>query len=54
MAIDPDDDQRHARDQTEYAQKSASGSKPGSVLSAWALILVGIALLLIISGLLVM
>jgi hypothetical protein len=52
MATEPDDDQRHAQDLTEYAPKTASGSKPGSVLSAWSLVLGGIALLLIISGLL--
>jgi hypothetical protein len=54
MATDPprDDDQRQAHDQTEYAPKSASGSKPGFVLSAWALAVGAVALVIVISGLL--
>jgi hypothetical protein len=54
MAIDPQqgDEQRQAHDQTEYAPKSASGSKPGFALSAWALALGAVALVIIISGLL--
>lgn len=47
------DDQRHANDQTEYASKTASGSKPGFVLSAWALSIGALALMIIISSLLV-
>lgn len=55
MAIDPEqgDDHRQANDQTEYAPKSAAGSKPGFALSAWALALGAVALVIIISGLLV-
>ena len=37
---------------TEYASQSASGAKPGFVLSAWSLILGGVFLLLILGGLL--
>lgn len=54
MPIDPSDDQRQVSNQNEYAVKTGSGSKPGFVLSAWALALGAVALVIIISGLLVL
>ncbi|MDH4441058.1 MAG: hypothetical protein QE284_11795 [Rhizobium sp.] len=53
MATEPagegQDEERH---DTDYAPKSTGGSKPGYVLSAWSLVMGAAALVLVISGLL--
>ncbi len=53
MATDPGEGPRPNQHDTEYAPTSASGSKPGFVLSAWSLALGAAALVIIISGLLI-
>ncbi|RKE85042.1 MULTISPECIES: hypothetical protein [Rhizobium] len=53
MATEPENGETQRPRDTDYAAQSDSGAKPGFVLSAWSLVLGGIALLLIISSLLV-
>jgi hypothetical protein len=55
MTIDPSETEEptaQARESTDYAATTASGAKPGFVLSAWSLILGGVFLVLILAGLL--
>jgi hypothetical protein len=54
MAIESRENQGlgQLQEDTDYASNSASGAKPAFALSAWSLVLVGIFLALMVSGLL--
>jgi hypothetical protein len=52
MKMEPTEKDSRLRQGTDYSAQSDSGAKPGSILSAWSLVIGAISLALILGGLL--